>query len=150
MKNLIILIFCCIATTNLIAQEKPDLNKSSEIIDIKEELPRFPGCEDIDGTMADKKKCADQKLLEYVYSNLQYPAEAKKAKIEGRSIVRFTIDTDGSVIDIEVVRDLGGGTAKTSMAVIEQMNKDGLKWTPGVQYGKKVKVMYTLPIVYKL
>ena len=52
------------------------LHSQDELFNVVEEMPRFPGCEELEITPAEKKKCAETKLLEYIYSNVQYPQEA--------------------------------------------------------------------------
>ncbi|MFK7796249.1 MAG: hypothetical protein AB8E82_02270 [Aureispira sp.] len=52
-------------------QDTPPPSKEEYLIHVTEIMPRFPGCEAIEGTDRDKKQCADQKLLHYVYSNLK-------------------------------------------------------------------------------
>ncbi len=113
-----------------------------------EQIPRFPGCEDM-VSISEKNECAEKKLLEYVYSNLNYPAEARKKRIEGRVILRFTVTKYGNIENVEVLSDIGGGCGEEAKRVIESMNNLTQKWTPGRQ-GRNVNVCYTLPIVFKL
>jgi protein TonB len=117
---------------------------------IAEQMPRFPGCEDMEGTRAEKQKCAEKKLLDYIYANLKYPVIAIQNGIVGRSTLRFVVDTEGNIRDIKVLQDPGGGCAAAAAQVINSMNNMPEKWIPGKQRGRAVKVLYTLPIYFKL
>jgi|GEM_PF-613020 len=112
--------------------------------------PRFPGCEKILGTEKDKGDCAKKKMLEFVNTNLRYPPEARISGIEGSSVIKFVVEPDGSVTALDVVRDIGGGTKEAVEAVIQKMAAMETKWTPGIKDGKAVRVMYHLPIRFRL
>jgi protein TonB len=117
---------------------------------IVEQMPRFPGCEDMKGDNSSKKICADQKMLSYVYDHIKYPEIAREMGIEGMVVVSFIVDKDGTIIDMEIKRDPGGGCGKEAVRVIRLMNKMSQKWTPGKQRGKAVQVRYNLPIRFRL
>jgi protein TonB len=117
---------------------------------VVEEMPRFPGCEAIEGSDHEKKTCADGKLMEFIVRNIKYPQEARKAGIEGRCILSFIVGKDGMVSDIKLLRDIGGGCGAESLRVLELINTQELRWKPGVQRGKEVKVKYTIPVQFKL
>ena len=116
---------------------------------VVEEMPRFPGCESIISEK-EKEDCAKNKMLEYIYKNLKYPHEAIKAGLEGQCVVRFIVNTDGNIENIKIVRDIGGGCGQAVLNVISGMNEMQEKWIPGKQGGNLVKVLYTLPIKFKL
>ena len=124
--------------------------KEDEIIMIAEQMPRFPGCEDQGGNNKAKKSCADQKLLSFIYDNIKYPTMARDRTIEGMVAISFVINKDGSVGDIKILRDPGGGCGKEAVRIIKLMNKMPQKWTPGKQRGKPVRVRYNLPVRFKL
>lgn len=124
--------------------------KEDEIILIAEQMPRFPGCEEQGGNNKAKKSCADQKLLSFIYANIKYPPMAIEAQIEGTVVVSFVINKDGSVVDIKVLREPGGGCGKETTRIVKLMNKMSKKWTPGKQRGKPVRVRYNLPVRFKL
>lgn len=121
-----------------------------EIFEFVEEMPRFPGCEDIEGSIADKKKCADEKLMRYLYKNLKYPSIARENNVEGRLYVRFVVDKDGSISNAEIIRDIGAGCGEAAIEVVEKMNDLSDKWSPGRQRNTPVRVKYTLPVTFKL
>jgi hypothetical protein len=119
------------------------------VFKVVEEMPRFPGCEDIKD-MRERKTCADKKMLQYIYENLKYPTEAKEAGLEGQCVIQFIVAIDGSIENIKVVRDIGGGCGEAVRSVILTMNEMSKKWISGKQSGKPVKVMYTLPVKFSL
>lgn len=122
--------------------------KSMEIFQIVEQMPRFPGCEDLE-TKRKKENCATQKLYEYINDNLQYPEEALKKEIEGRVTVRFAVRKDGSIGHIKVLRDIGGGCGEEAKRIVLSMNEMENHWIPGKQGGIKKHVWYTLPILFR-
>lgn len=120
-----------------------------DLFKVVEEMPRFPGCEDI-VELTEKKACAQKNMLEYIYKNLVYPTEARDKGIEGLVVLQFIVEKDGSLTGIKTVRSIGGGCDKESMRVIESMNTMDSKWIPGKQRGEKVRVLFTLPVRFKL
>ena len=113
-------------------------------------MPRFPGCEDLAGTDEEKRQCANQEMLKFIYQNVRYPAEARQKGIEGMAVVQFVVNTDGSLENIKLVRDIGGGAGEAAKDVVELMNTENKIWTPGVERGEEVKVQFTLPVRFKL
>jgi Ca-activated chloride channel family protein len=100
----------------------------AEVFAIVESMPEFPG--------------GEQALLQYLKSNLKYPAEAINNNISGKVIVQFTVNTDGSLSDIKVIRSLGFGCDEEVIRLIEAMPS----WMPGKQRGKAVKTTMILPV----
>ncbi|SFU17910.1 outer membrane transport energization protein TonB [Algoriphagus locisalis] len=82
----------------------------------------------------------------YLNKNLKYPAQAKRIGIEGTVIVRFVVNTDGSIQDIELVRTIGGGCDEIAKEVIE----NSPNWNPGRIGGRVVRSRMTMPIRFKL
>ncbi len=80
-----------------------------------------------------------------IYQYLRYPEIARRAGIEGRVIVQFVIDREGNVIDPVVVRGIGGGCDEAALEAVTH-----LKFSPGRQRGRPVKVRYSLPIIFRL
>ena len=130
-------------------QPPPPPPKEEEIFKEVEEMPRFPGCENLP-TTDEKKKCADQKMLEFIYKNIKYPAIARENGIEGMVVVTFVVETDGSVTDARIVRDIGGQCGQEALRVTQLMNDQGIKWVPGKQRGRNVRVQFNLPVRFKL
>src|SRR5690606_41239011 len=85
-------------------------------------------------------------FLKYVGDNYRYPAQAEAQGVSGRVILTFVVETDGSLTDIKIVRDLKYGTGEEAVRVLQRAQK----WSPGIQNGRPVRVQYTLPIVLNL
>jgi protein TonB len=124
--------------------------KVEEIFKIVEQMPRFPGCESIGGDNSARAECANKKLMEFIYSNIQYPAIARENNVEGTVVIQFVVDTDGSITDAKIVRDIGAQCGEEALRIVELMNHMPEKWTPGKQRGRAVKVLYMLPVKFKL
>jgi protein TonB len=128
----------------------PFIKEDEPPILLAEQMPRFPGCESIIGSNATKKKCADQKLLDYIYNNIKYPSIARENRIEGTVIVRFTVNRKGGIVNTTLLRDPGAELGTSVIKLVKSMNNLGEHWTPGKQQGRPVSVLYTLPIKFKL
>ena len=102
------------------------------IVDVAEIMPEYPG-----GTAA---------LMKYLGTNIKYPTISQEMGSAGRVIVQFVVDKDGSISNPEVVRGVDAYLDKEAIRVISSMPK----WRPGVQNGKKVRVKYTVPVVFRL
>ncbi len=120
-----------------------------ELFQVVEEMPRFPGCEDLT-TQKEKEDCSKKKYQEYIDSNLIYPANAKKNGIQGEVVVQYIIEVDGSISDINVVRKLNDECDKAAVDVIKSMNKFPKKWIPGKQRKNNVRVLLKTTISFKL
>lgn len=116
---------------------------------VAEDMPRFPGCE---GEISKKEKelCAQQNMLTFIYANINYPPMAHANRIEGTVVVSFVVEKDGTIQDVKVVREIGGGCALEAQRVIELMNVKGIRWIPGKQQGKPVRVQFNLPVKFRL
>jgi TonB family protein len=124
--------------------------KLEEVFKVVEEMPRFPGCEDQGLSYSEKQACAQQKLLEFIGQEINYPKKARKKNVSGIVVVKFVIDVDGSADDVEIVRDIGKGCGAEAARVVKLMNKRGIKWIPGKHKGKKVRVQFNLPVKFAL
>ncbi len=122
-----------------------------EIVSFAEEMPRFPSrdCEDL-LTIADKKACADQKLLEFIYKHIRYPAIARENGIEGTATITFVVEKDGKITDAQILRDPGGQCGQEALRVVNLMNEKQIIWKPGKQRGRPVRVQFNLPVKFKL
>ncbi len=123
----------------------PPMQETEELFKVVEEQPTFAGCEDIEDR-AERRKCAETKMLKFIYENIKYPDEAKKAKIQGTVYVQYVIEKDGRVTNGKVIRDIGGGCGEESLRMVSIMPN----WNPGRQRGKPVRVQFNLPIKFKL
>ncbi|HHS95646.1 MAG TPA: energy transducer TonB [Phaeodactylibacter sp.] len=120
-----------------------------EIFTVVEDMPRFPGCED-KTDKAERTKCAQEKMLQFIYKHIKYPPIARENGIEGTTVIRFYVDKDGTVKEPQVLKDIGAGCGAEAMRVVNLMNKKGKRWIPGKQRGKPVKVYFNLPVRFRL
>ena len=97
-----------------------------------EQMPMFPG--------------GMQAAMEFLGKNMKYPVAAQKAKIEGRVIVQFVVDKDGSITKAQVVNSVSPELDAEAIRVVNLMPK----WNPGKQRGQEVPVMFTMPITFRL
>lgn len=128
----------------------PPAPVQKEIFEVVEQMPRFPGCEDAAGDDNAKKACADQKMMQWIYSQIKYPAQAREMGIEGTAVISFVVNEQGEITNPEIRKKVGGGCEEEALRVIKEMSKMKDKWTPGKQRGKAVAVRYTLPVRFKL
>ncbi|MBR6843255.1 MAG: energy transducer TonB [Prevotella sp.] len=131
-KFIIMALMALFGLTTVSAQKTVVAKKNQQVFDVVEKMPEYPG-----GQAA---------LFEYLSKNVKYPADAEKKKIEGRVLVTFVVNTDGSITDIEVVRKTFPSLDAEAVRVISGMPK----WKPGEQKGKKVRVKYTVPLNFRL
>ena len=82
----------------------------------------------------------------FLSKNIQYPESMLTKNVQGKELISVTVETDGSLSDIKVVKDLGCGAAKEVIRVL----KMSPKWEPGYQNGNKVRVRYTIPISFNI
>jgi len=88
----------------------------------------------------------EKKLHQYLSKEIKYPKDSRKNKIEGRAVIRFIINTDGSVSDIKILQSVSEDIDNESIRVVEKMPK----WTPSKIDGEAVRIFYTLPIQFRL
>ena len=103
-----------------------------EVFLVVEDDPEFPG-----GLSA---------LSQYLASNIKYPQLAKENNITGKVFVSFVVEKDGSVGQVKILRDIGGGCGAEAVRVVKAMPK----WKPGKQRGKPVRTQFNLPVDFSL
>lgn len=153
MKVIRLLAIVLILLTNQLgAQELPTVDTT--IFKVASEMPRFPGCEQLDTTMAAKMECSQASLLNFMYSNIQYPLEARQEGIEGTVVISFVVEKDGFISNPNVMKDIGGGCGQEALRVALAMNSAmadaGLRWIPAKKDGQSIRMQYNLPIRFKL
>ena len=120
------------------------------IFKVVEEMPRFfhVECESlVNASIAEKKACAEIKMLAYLDSTIIYPAIAKENQIEGLGIVQFIVrDSIGCLEDIQILREDDFGFGKELQRVVATMPP----FVVGRQRGRTVNVLYTLPYNFEL
>lgn len=118
-----------VATGPVVVEEASD---EGEIFQVVEQMPEFPG--------------GMQALMAYLSKNIKYPSVAQDNGIQGRVLVSFVVNKDGSIVDPEVIKSVDAALDKEAMRVIKAMPK----WNPGKQRGKPVRVKYTVPVLFRL
>lgn len=145
--------FCIFFTVALPAQQTPPPppsdTKVEEPVKVVEEMPRFPGCENL-ATLDERKACSDKKLKEFIYKNLKYPEAAKDLRIEGIVVVNFVVEKDGSVSSALIVRSLHPDLDAEAIRVVMLMNGLKIKWTPPRSRGRSQRVLFNLPVRFTL
>ncbi len=117
---------------------------STTAVSKPEVFPYMKGCENSD--KEEQKSCSDLKMLTSIYKNIRYPALAREEGIEGTALIRFVVKKDGSMEDVEVMRGLCDEIKAECLRVMDLMPA----WSPGMQGGEAVNVLFTLPIKFKL
>lgn len=102
------------------------------VYDVTETMPQFPGGQGV--------------MMKYLAANIKYPASAVKAKKQGRVIIAFVIQKDGSVTNARIVKSVDPELDAEALRIVKAMPN----WTPGTQDGKPVDVNYTIPVVFSL
>jgi len=117
----------------VIAQpEPPKHEEENKVFDVVEQMPSFPG--------------GDAALMEYLSKNVKYPVVAQENGVQGRVIVTFVVERDGSVTDVKVIRSVDPSLDREASRVISSMPR----WIPGKQNGSAVRVKYTVPVTFRL
>jgi periplasmic protein TonB len=115
-----------------VKEEVIEVEESKPVFTIVEEMPSFPGGE------TERNK--------FLAENIQYPQQATENGIQGTVYVSFVVDSKGNVTDVKVLRGIGGGCDEEALRVVKMMPQ----WRPGKQNGKTVRVLFNMPIYFKL
>jgi protein TonB len=109
-----------------------EVEEAKPVFTIVEEMPSYPGGE------AERNK--------FLAENIVYPQQATENGIQGTVYVSFVVDSKGNVTDVKILRGIGGGCDEEALRVVKMMPK----WHPGKQNGKQVRVLFNMPIYFKL
>ena len=120
-----------------------------EFFTVIEHMPVF-GTDCAELTGAERKSCSDRALLSFLMKNLSYPRVAVENGIEGTVYIRFIVETDGTVSAVEAVRGAAGGLTDAALEAVAEINRQGRKFTPGIQAGRPVRVSFNLPVKFAL
>jgi protein TonB len=115
----------------VVVDEKPK-EEETKVFDVVEQMPQFPG--------------GPNALFEYLSKNIKYPVVAEENGIQGRVIVTFVVERDGSITDVKVAKSVDPSLDKEAMRVVKSMPH----WIPGKQNGSAVRVKYTVPVTFRL
>lgn len=137
MKQIIITMLLLLAATIANAQDKGKAQQDAqnggyEVFVEPEQNPQFPG--------------GDKACLDYIKKNMCYPEEAKKKGIEGRVLVQFVIEKDGSHNSYKVIRSPDSLLNEEAIRIVKGMPK----WIPARLWNKTTRIRYTQPITFKL
>lgn len=110
-------------------EEEPDETTLYNFVD---QQPEFPG--------------GESALMSYLRKAIKYPPFAAENGIQGRTILSFVVEKDGSIASIEVLRSPAEELSKEAIRVVQAMPK----WKPGKQRGRAVRVKYVLPVQFRL
>lgn len=110
--------------------DKPEVE--NKIFEVVEQMPSFPG-----GPSA---------LMQYLSENIKYPVVAQENGVQGRVVVSFVVERDGSITDVNVVRSVDPSLDREATRVVKAMPK----WLPGKQNGQAVRVKYNVPVSFRL
>ena len=120
------------AKEEIAAPEPPKHVEESKVFDVVEQMPSFPG-----GAAA---------LMAYLRDNMKYPVVAQENGVQGRVVVSFVVEKDGSITDVQVARSVDPSLDKEAQRVVKSMPH----WIPGKQNGSAVRVKYNVPVTFKL
>lgn len=121
------------AKEDIAAPEPPKhVVEETKIFTVVEQMPMFPG--------------GDGALMGYLRDNIHYPTVAAENGVQGRVVVGFVVERDGSITDVNILRGVDPSLDREAMRVVKSMPK----WTPGKQNGSAVRVKYRVPVSFRL
>ena len=121
------------AKEDIAAPEPPKhVVEETKIFTVVEQMPMYPG--------------GDGALMGYLRDNIHYPTVAAENGVQGRVVVGFVIERDGSITDVKILRGVDPSLDREAMRVVKNMPK----WTPGKQNGSAVRVKYQVPVSFRL
>ena len=121
------------AKEDIAAPEPPKhVVEETKIFTVVEQMPMYPG--------------GDGALMGYLRDNIHYPTVAAENGVQGRVVVGFVVERDGSITDVKVLRSVDPSLDREAMRVVKSMPR----WTPGKQNGSAVRVKYQVPVTFRL
>lgn len=118
--------------TNKQEQKPVPVSSSNKVFDVVDVIPSFPG--------------GDKELMDYIHKGIVYPESCLKNKKQGRTLISFVVEKDGSLSDYKILRHVHDDMDKEAIRLIKSMPK----WTPAIKDGKYVRCKYTMPVTFKL
>ena len=109
-----------------------DSTAKEEVFMVAEQMPEFPG--------------GMKEMLKFLQENMKYPENAMKNNVQGRVIVQFVVEKDGTPTEFKVARSVDPDLDAEALRVLQTMPK----WKPGMQRGEVVRVKFTVPVSFKL
>lgn len=120
------------AKEDIAAPEPPKHVEETKVFTVVEQMPMFPG--------------GDAALMSYLANNIHYPTVAAENGVQGRVVVGFVVERDGSITDVRILRGVDPSLDREAMHVVKSMPR----WTPGKQNGSAVRVKYQVPVAFRL
>lgn len=112
--------------------KSPVEEMKEETLTVVDVMPQYPG--------------GDRELLKFIAQSIKYPTDAQEAEVQGRVICSFVVDKKGNIVEPKIIRGIDPSLDAEALRVIGMMPR----WTPGRQDGKAVRVLYTVPITFRL
>ena len=109
-----------------------NIQPEGKVFDVVQQMPKFPG--------------GDNALFQWMSNNLQYPVKAAENGIQGRVIVSFVVELDGSINDVKVIRSVDSLLDKEAIRLVRSMPR----WIPGKNDGQTVRVNYSVPVTFRI
>ncbi|QUB47732.1 TonB family protein [Prevotella sp. oral taxon 475] len=116
----------------VVAQPEPKPEVETKIFEVVEQMPTFPG--------------GDAALMEFLRKNVVYPVVAQENGVQGRVVISFVVERDGSITDVKVARSVDPSLDREAARVVKSMPN----WIPGKQNGSSVRVKYNVPVSFRL
>ena len=135
MKRLIfmsLMATCCLTTVLAQKTVVSQKDQKEDPFTVVEDMPAFPG--------------GMEAMIQFISSNIKYPADAKKQKVDGRVLVNFVVEKDGSITEVKVIKPTFPSLDAEAVRVVKAMPK----WKPGYQNGQAVRVQFAMPINFSL
>jgi len=130
MKALIVVLAFLVFSAGAYGQG--DSSSTNSVAFLADKNPEFPG--------------GDQALMTFLLKNVVYPESERLKAIEGKVLIRFLVDTDGSTKDVQLIKSVSPELDKEAMRVVKMLPR----FTPGYRLGVPVRVYYNLPVVFRL
>ena len=121
-----------VTTRPELSDDDDDFDDDPKVFDVVEQMPAFPG--------------GPNAMFEYLSKSIKYPAVAEENAVQGRVIVTFVVEKDGSITKVKVAKSIDPSLDKEAVRVIRNMPH----WIPGKQNGSAVRVKYTVPVEFRL
>lgn len=112
--------------------KSPVEEAKEETLTVVDVMPQYPG--------------GDRELLKFIAQSIKYPTDAQEAGVQGLVICSFVVDKKGNIVEPKIIRGIDPSLDAEALRVIGMMPR----WTPGRQDGKAVRVLYTVPITFRL
>ena len=113
-------------------QPEPPKAEENRVFEVVEQMPAFPG--------------GDVALMRYLQENVHYPTIALENDVQGRVVVGFVVEKDGSITDVTVIKSQDPSLDREAARVVKSMPR----WIPGKQNGSAVRVKYQVPVTFRL